>query len=116
MSQLLFEQGEGPKQNWVMLAKKKKLLSGGHKHHIAIEVELLVEPQPQQNHMPTPRRALSLRNGTGASRGQTVNRDPRTYGLWLLSNGKELPLDKDEEQPIIVLEAVRPLWKTSCTV
>ncbi len=37
----------------------------------------------------------------------------RTYGLWLLSDGKEMPIDKEDDQPVVAFNTTRPRWELS---
>ncbi len=101
----------------------KKPSNDGVKHHIGIEIELLLGTNQQQNgsaasSATSPRDVMARGRGGGASSSghQPMQIGPskkRTYGLWLLSDGKEMPIDKEDDQPVVAFNTTRPRWELS---
>jgi hypothetical protein len=100
----------------------KKPTNDGVKHHIGIEIELLLGTNQQQNGSAAssatlPRDVMARGRGGASSSGhQPMQIGPskkRTYGLWLLSDGKEMPIDKEDDQPVVAFNTTRPRWELS---
>jgi hypothetical protein len=99
----------------------KKSSNDGVKHHIGIEIELLLGTNQQQNgsaasSATSPRDVMARGRGGASSQHQPMQIGPskkRTYGLWLLSDGKEMPIDKEDDQPVVAFNTTRPRWELS---
>jgi hypothetical protein len=89
-------------------------MSARKKYHIGIEIEVFLGQQstssPSNSAPTSPLRAADVRLHQPM---QIIPSKKRTYGLWLLSGGKEMRIDKEDEQPVLVYNTVRPRWEVS---